>query len=101
LNGEIGDYVTIARRSGADWYIGSITDEETRVISVDLKFLEVGRTYIARIYADAAETHFETNPTAYEIREQKVTRDTILNLELAPGGGQAIALIAADLSEEG
>jgi hypothetical protein len=101
LNGEIGDYVTIARRSGADWYIGSITDEEARVISVDLKFLEARRTYIARIYADAAETHFETNPTAYEIREQKVTRDTILNLELAPGGGQAIALIAADLSEEG
>jgi alpha-glucosidase len=93
LNGEIGDYVTIARRSGAEWYIGSITDENARVLSVDLKFLEPGRAYTARIYADAPDAHYETNPTAYEIREQCVTRDTILNLELAPGGGQAIALI--------
>jgi hypothetical protein len=93
LNGEIGDYITIARRSGAEWYIGSITDENARVLSVDLRFLEPETTYIARIYADAPDAHYKTNPKAYEIRKQQVTRDTILNLELAPGGGQAIVLI--------
>jgi hypothetical protein len=93
LNGEIGDYVTIARRSGASWYIGSITDENARVLTVNLDFLEPDRSYVARIYADAADADFETNPTAYEIREDRVTRETILTLELAPGGGQAIAIV--------
>jgi alpha-glucosidase len=93
LNAEIGDYVTMARRCGAEWYIGSITDENARVLTADLDFLEPGRTYIARVYADGADAHFETNPTAYEIREEQVTRDDVLSIELAPGGGQAIAVI--------
>jgi alpha-glucosidase len=96
LNGEIGDYVTIARRSGSEWYIGSITDEEARVLTVDLRFLNPDLSYTARIYADATDAHFESNPTAYEIRDLQVTRDTILSLELAPGGGQAIAIIPED-----
>lgn len=96
VNGEIGDYVTIARRSGSEWYVGSITDERARVLTVDLKFLESGMTYTARIYADAPDADFGTNPTAYEIREQEVTREDVLTVELAPGGGQAIALIPKD-----
>jgi alpha-glucosidase len=96
LNGEIGDFVTIARRSGAEWFIGSVTDEEARVVTVDLRFLEPGRSYTARIYADATDAHFENNPTAYEIRELQVAKDTILSLELAPGGGQAIAIVPED-----
>jgi alpha-glucosidase len=93
VNGEIGDYITVARRSGAEWYMGSITDESARVLTIGLTFLEPGETYIARIYADAPDADFRTNPTAYEIREQEVTREDILTVELAPGGGQAIALI--------
>jgi hypothetical protein len=93
LNGEIGDYVTIARRKGSEWYIGSITDESQRVVTADLGFLEAGRTYTARIYADAPDADFRTNPTAYRIREEKVARGDVLTLDLAPGGGQAIALI--------
>jgi len=92
LNAAIGDYVTIARRSGAGWYIGSITDENSRVLRVDLGFLEPGRDYLARIYSDAAGAHWETNPLAYEIREERVHHDTTLELRLAPGGGQAISI---------
>jgi alpha-glucosidase len=76
--------------------VGSITDENARVLSVDLKFLAPGKTYTARIYADAPDADFRTNPTAYEIREQEVTRGHVLTMELAPGGGQAIALIPKD-----
>jgi hypothetical protein len=92
LNAEIGDYVTIARRKGDTWYIASVTDENARALTVGLAFLEAGKTYQARIYADAPESDFESNPTAYEMREQQVTRDTILNVELARGGGQAITI---------
>ncbi|MBS3808441.1 MAG: glycoside hydrolase family 97 protein, partial [Bacteroidales bacterium] len=42
LNGEIGDYVTIARqqRDSDNWFIGSITDENTRELSIQLDFLK-------------------------------------------------------------
>jgi alpha-glucosidase len=96
VNGEIGDYVTIARRRGDSWYVGSVTDENARALTVDLSFLKAGRTYRARIYSDAPESDFETNPAAYRISEQQVTRDTILSAELARGGGQAIILQPSD-----
>ena len=96
VNGEIGDYVTIARRSGTEWYVGSITDENARVLTVELKFLEPAKTYTARIYADTPDADFRTNPTAYEIREDEVTREDMLTIDLAPGGGQAITLIPKD-----
>lgn len=92
LNAEIGDYVTIARRSGENWYIGSITDENARILTVTLPFLAPGRTYTARVFADAPDADWATNPTAIEISEMQVDRDTILHVNLAPGGGQAISL---------
>lgn len=93
INGEIGDYVTMARRSGTGWYVGSITDENARALTIDLKFLQPGMKYIARIYADAPDADFRTNPAAYEIREREVTREDVLTARLAPGGGQAITII--------
>jgi alpha-glucosidase len=92
VNGEIGDYVTIARRSGEAWYVGSITDENARALTVALDFLEPDTHYLARILADSPDADYEANPTSYDIREDQVTRQSILNLELAPGGGQTIIL---------
>jgi alpha-glucosidase len=92
LNAEIGDYVTIARRNGSVWYIGSIADENRRVLTVPLTFLEAGRTYRARIYADAPDADWEANPTAIDIHDAVVDKDTVLTLNLAPGGGQAISI---------
>lgn len=94
LTAEIGDQVTIARKGKGteDWFIGSVTDEEARTLSVPLDFLDSDRAYLATIYADAPEAHWDTNPGAYAISTQLVNRDTVLTLQLAPGGGQAISL---------
>ena len=53
-NGEIGKYITIARkeRGGDSWFIGSITNEEARSLEVSLDFLDEGATYRAIIYED-------------------------------------------------
>ena len=96
LNGSIGDFVTIARRNGERWFVGSITDEEARTLVIDLSFLEPGRDYIARIYADAPDAHWEQNPLAYEIREEKVSSVSTLAMKLAPGGGQAMSIVPAE-----
>ena len=94
LQAEIGDYVTIARqdRNSEDWYIGSITGESERTLETPLTFLEAGKKYVAEIYADAADADWESNPLSIDIYEALVDSSTVLNLRLAPGGGQAIRI---------
>jgi alpha-glucosidase len=97
LNGEVGDYVTIARkvRGGNDWYIGSVTDENARSLDIKLDFLDPGRTYTARIYRDADDANWQTNPHAITIETRKLKQGDTLTLPLAPGGGAAIRLHAS------
>jgi len=92
LNGEVGDYVTMARkdRASEDWYLGAITDEEPRVMKVPLSFLDEGRRYYASIYRDGKDAGFAGDPASVEIETRLVTRGEVLELRLAPGGGQAI-----------
>ena len=94
LEGRIGDYVVVARqeRGGSDWYIGAITDEEARTFRLPLSFLEPGKSYVAEIYADGPGAHWRHDPLPVEISRQEIDAGTILTLELAPGGGQAIRI---------
>ena len=79
INGQIGEYVTVARRRGREWYLGSITNGLAREIEVPLAFLGEGR-YAAEIYSDRG---FE---------RKGVDSSTALKLSLASGGGAAIRL---------
>ncbi|MBK8044614.1 MAG: glycoside hydrolase family 97 protein [Haliscomenobacter sp.] len=92
LNGEVGDYVTLARKErGANrWFIGGVTDENGRTLEANLDFLPKGKTYQAVIYADGPNAHWNDNPTDVVIRTQDVDAATRLPLVLAPGGGVAI-----------
>ena len=94
LNGEIGDFVTIARkeRDGENWFVGGITDEEFREMEIEFDFLSPEVTYEATIYEDAADAHWNENPTALAIRTIEISSKTNLKLKLAPGGGFAISL---------
>ncbi|BDX36807.1 alpha-glucosidase [Tenuifilaceae bacterium CYCD] len=94
LNGEVGDYITVARQErGTDrWFIGSVTDENARDLTVKLDFLEKGKKYQATMYVDAPDAHWNDNPTAYDIKKQEVDSNSELQLKLAPGGGAAISL---------
>lgn len=49
LNAKVGDYITVARKSGNEWYIGAMTDWTPRTLQIDLSFLEDGK-YVAEIY---------------------------------------------------
>lgn len=97
LNGEVGDYVTFARRDrkSRDWYIGSITDENPRDLTVTLDFLDPGKTYEAQVYKDGPGATYATearHSIAFETK--RVKKGDTLTLSLAPGGGQAIRLKA-------
>ena len=98
LNGEVGDYVTIAReeRETGNWFLGSITDENARTFNVKFDFLEEGVSYKATIYKDAKDAHWNDNPTALDKESIEVDSKTILTLNLAEGGGTAISIVKQD-----
>ena len=94
-NGEIGKYITVARKERGDggrWFIGSITNEESRRIELPLDFLDANSTYRAIIYEDGPDADYETNPYAMTVRQMEVTRRSVLHLNLARSGGAAIRI---------
>ena len=95
LAGEVGDYVVFARqrRGGQDWYIGALTNEDGRTLSVPLNFLTPGTRYTATIYHDGDNADWHDNPYDYAIDTREVDSTTALELKLAPGGGGAVRLI--------
>lgn len=94
LEAEPGDYITIARKAKGknEWYIGGITDENSREAVIDLSFLPAGKKYQATIYADGKTADWRTNPKEYVISTKKVTNKTTLKQRLAPSGGVAVSI---------
>jgi glucan 1,4-alpha-glucosidase len=95
LEAEPGEYITVARKAKGsnNWFVGSITNENSRNANVSLDFLDAGKKYTAIIYADAADADYQKNPAAYIISKQVVDSKSVLNLKLAPGGGCAISIM--------
>jgi alpha-glucosidase len=90
LAGEPGEFITIARRHGRDWYLGSITNWTARDLQLSLSFLGSG-AYRAEIYTDAVDSG--ENPKHISIRKQTVHGSDTLSLRLARGGGCAIRFV--------
>ncbi len=93
LLAEPGDYVVVARKAkeSGQWFVGGVTDENRRTLEFPLDFLEKDRTYTAKIYADAADADYQTNPQAYTIYTKDVTSEDTLSIDCARGGGFAIS----------
>jgi alpha-glucosidase len=90
LNGVPPKYITIARRHGNEWYLGSITDWDARELDVPLSFLGSG-AYDAEIYADGPNA--AAQPKDSVVEKRRVDARTVLKLKLAPGGGSAIRFV--------
>ena len=87
LNGEPSEYVTIARRHGKDWYLGSMTNWTSRDLTVPLSFLGPGE-WNAKIFADGPNA--DENAKSLSIQTKHVTAGDTLPLHLASGGGAAV-----------
>jgi alpha-glucosidase len=90
LAGSIGEYVAVARRSGDTWYLGAMTDETSRTLSLALSFLGSGN-YTATVYSDGTPG---TTPyrTPVVVSTRTVTSATVLDVAMAGAGGQAVVL---------
>lgn len=93
LKAEPGDYIVIARKdkNSDKWFIGAITDEESRSFEIPLAFLDK-TNYEVTVFQDAQDADWEKNPMAYNIEKYKAKKDDLLKLKLAPGGGAAVIL---------
>ncbi|MGE4434244.1 MAG: glycoside hydrolase family 97 catalytic domain-containing protein [Bacteroidales bacterium] len=92
IHDNIGEYVTIARRSGDEWFIGTIGNNNKRAIKTSLSFLESGKKYVAHIYN--TDEKVET-PTKVKITRLLVDRNMILHFQLREKDGCVIHLIPA------
>jgi alpha-glucosidase len=86
VNGEPAKYVTIARRQGATWYLGNMTNWDSRDLEIPLTFLGPGE-YEAQIFADGPDA--DKVATSLSISKKRVKASDKLNAHLAPGGGLA------------
>ncbi len=87
IGGEPMQWITLARRSGSDWYVGSLTNWDARDVKVPLSFLGDGK-YVAEMYADAPDAADE--PTHTVLTWLSVDRNTVLDVHMVSGGGNAI-----------
>lgn len=86
---EVGEYVSIARRRGKEWYLGTITNWTPRTLELPLTFLGPGR-FVAEVYGDAADS--DRAPKNVTIQKRPVDAGTRLKVEMGPGGGQAVKI---------
>ena len=91
LQGEIGEFVVQARRSGDDWFVGAMTGLQARDITINTAdFLQKGKKYRVEIYNDdpALNTRTKVSSTVQTLKAGKV-----LKLHLQPSGGAALRFV--------
>lgn len=86
---EFNKYVTVARRSGTDWWVGTLNDGTARTLNLKLDFLGDGK-YQAEIYADAPDA--DENPNHLNKETRTVTRKDVIELPLAADGGSVLRI---------
>ncbi len=87
LEGEIGEFATIARRSGNNWFLGSLTATQNKLLNIDPVFLQKGLDYEATIYS------FDPNSeksTKVKTEKRVVNTKSKLTFEIPANSGMAI-----------
>lgn len=86
LNGSVGEYITMARRNGNIWYLGSMTNSEEREIKIKLNFL-TDQKYKMVSFSDSEETVKDAEIVIKE--EISIEKGDDIVIKMAPGGGFA------------
>lgn len=89
---EMGEYITVVRRSGDTWFVGSVNDQKAKSLDIALDFLEPEKNYEATIYQDAPGAHGVKNPEVYVISKKTVKQGDVIAAQMASGGGHAMIL---------
>jgi len=91
IGGKVGQYTTIARRSGDAWFVGTLNAVRRRTLRIPMRFLESGKQYTAEIYSDGSPEG--DAPRNVDVRRIAVDSTTVLSADLAANGGQAMRIV--------
>jgi alpha-glucosidase len=86
LEGKVGEYIAMARRSGSCWYVGAMTDWSARELTLDLSFLPEGQ-YKVELYRDGVNA--DRAACDYKKVIFDLPADKKLTVNMMPGGGFA------------
>lgn len=89
LDGKVAEYVAMARRKDDRWYVGAMTNWDSRALELDLSFLPAG-DYTMTIYQDGVNAH--RIATDYKKVTCSVPASRKVEVKMAPGGGWAAEL---------
>lgn len=84
LDAKVSDYILVARRSGDTWFVGAMTDWSPRELELDLSFLPEGN-YSMKVWKDGVNA--AKHAADFALDEMEVTKNSKINIEMAPGGG--------------
>lgn len=93
LDGEIGEYIVQARRSGKEWFVGAMTNTEARTITLTTDFLKPGTKYIVNLYEDDDKLNTRTK---VRTTHKKIKAGDKLTLKLKSSGGAALHFTLAE-----
>lgn len=96
LKSKVGDYVTVARRKGEDWYVGGMTNWDSRSVSINFDFLDNSKTYNAEIFSDGVNADRVGND--YIITNKTIKKDDEIEFEMSEGGGFALRLTPENIA---
>jgi alpha-glucosidase len=99
LESKIGDYVSVVRQSGDEYFLAAISDENKRQLEIPLDFLDSSLEYEAVIYQDGNDTSYVFNNEEVNMQSVLVTAEDVINLNLPAGGGTAIHLKPTENTE--
>jgi alpha-glucosidase len=97
LCGEIGRYITMARRSGDAWFVGSLTNNDGRLLDIPLEFLPRGRVYVISLYTDGGAN--VGTRTRVGVNRYLAGSDTVIRVNLQPSGGMAAEIRPAGVND--
>jgi alpha-glucosidase len=92
LSSKTGEYISVARRTGDTWFVGTVNNETKRSLEIPLNFLNAGESYAVTLFEDTSATHGMKNAEAYAVKTKTVKQGGVIQANMAVGGGHAMIL---------
>lgn len=87
LDMDFNSHVSVARRNGETWFVGTVYNEDGGNHKLCLDFLDKDSDYEMTVYQDAGDTHYVNTKETFDIKKLKVNYKSVPELHVAPGGG--------------
>lgn len=96
VDDRIGTTAAIVRRSGAEWYLGLIGNDEAQSVRLTADWLAPDTPYVMSVYTDDPSVDTATHVA---VRRFIVRKGDVLPFSLLPRGGAAAAFVPASKAD--